>query len=194
MIGITLSSEQIRRAPAEVRQWIEHEVATSLGLGSQSVEPPGSGGQLIACSHDELVAVLPLIQGVFPAVNLFFELGRPGASLGPEPLEVYRLADLQHHTRLESNEQVISCLAFIDEALHRVRGSEDGSFYVLNGEYCVIAAQTQQNIRRLWVELLGSAQIGGQAPPAPSVGSQGAAPSSSDGAAPGAAAFQGREG
>ena len=32
MIGITLSSEQIRAAPADVRRWIEREVMTSLGL------------------------------------------------------------------------------------------------------------------------------------------------------------------
>ena len=32
MIGITLSSEQVRTAPPEVRIWIEHQVAISLGL------------------------------------------------------------------------------------------------------------------------------------------------------------------
>jgi hypothetical protein len=32
MIGITLGSEQILRAPTEVRRWIEHEVTASLGL------------------------------------------------------------------------------------------------------------------------------------------------------------------
>ena len=35
MIGITLTSEQIRTAPAEVRRWIERQVATSLGLHIQ---------------------------------------------------------------------------------------------------------------------------------------------------------------
>lgn len=162
MVGITLSAEQIRSAPAEVRQWIEHEIATSLGL---EVQPDGSrsdGGQLIPCSHEEVAGVLSLIQGVFPAVNVFFELGRQGASLGQEQVEVYRLADLQHHTRLQSTEQVMSCLTFIDEALHRVRGSADGSLYVLNADYCIIAAQTQHNIRRLWLELLGRGLVGAQ--------------------------------
>ena len=31
MIGITLTTDQIRNAPAEVRQWIEHEVIASSG-------------------------------------------------------------------------------------------------------------------------------------------------------------------
>jgi hypothetical protein len=32
MIGITLTSGQIRAAPADVRRWIEREVMASLGL------------------------------------------------------------------------------------------------------------------------------------------------------------------
>jgi len=40
MIGITLSSEQIRTAPAEVRRWIEREVMTSLG---QQTLPANAG-------------------------------------------------------------------------------------------------------------------------------------------------------
>lgn len=164
MIGITLSPEQIRNAPAEVRQWIEHEIASSLGLGPQAADATAtSGEQLAACSYDELVALLPLIQGVFPAVNVFFELGRQSAGQVQEGIEAYRLTDLQHHTRLQSTEQVISCLAYIDEALHRVRGAADASFYGLNGGYCFIAAQTQQNIRRLWVELLGRGEAAARA-------------------------------
>jgi hypothetical protein len=31
MIGITLNSEQIRNAPADVRRWIEREILTSMG-------------------------------------------------------------------------------------------------------------------------------------------------------------------
>jgi hypothetical protein len=38
MIGITLTSEQIRTAPTEVRRWIEREVMISLGLSSQSAD------------------------------------------------------------------------------------------------------------------------------------------------------------
>ena len=30
MIGITLTTDQIRNAPAQVRQWIEHEVIAAL--------------------------------------------------------------------------------------------------------------------------------------------------------------------
>ncbi len=155
MTGITLSAEQVRRAPAEVRRWIEHEVATSLGFQVQATDSQRQIPQLAGCRHDELAAMLSLIQGVFPAVNVFFELGRKGMSFAQDRLEAYRLSDIQHHTRLQSPEQVISCLNLINESLHRVRGSTGASFYGADGDYCFVATETQQNIRRLWYELLG---------------------------------------
>jgi hypothetical protein len=155
MTGITLSSEQIRRAPPEVRRWIEHELATSLGFQIQATDSQRQTPQLAGCSYDEVAAVLSLIRGVFPAVNVFFELGRKGASVAQDRLEAYRLSDIQHHTRLESPEQVITCLNLIDESLHRVRGSTAASFYGADGDYCFITTETQQNIRRLWLELIG---------------------------------------
>ncbi len=38
MIGITLTTDQIRNAPPDVRRWIEHEVIASLGLAA--TRPP----------------------------------------------------------------------------------------------------------------------------------------------------------
>jgi len=158
MTGFTLSSEQIRRAPPEVRRWIEHEVATSLGFQPRAADSQRQFPQLAACSHDELVAMLSGIQGVFPAVNVFFELGRNGISCAQGRLQAYRLSDIQHHTRLQSPEQVISCLNLIDESLHRVGAPVGTSFYGAEGEYCFVATETQHNIGRLWFELLGSGQ------------------------------------
>jgi len=155
MIGITLSSEQIQRAPAEVRRWIEREVVTSLGLQVQAMDSQRQTTQLAACSHDDLAAVLSLIQGVFPAVNVFFELGRKGAGFAQDQFEAYRLSDIQHHVRLQSTEQVMACLNLINQAFHQVRGPAAASFYGSDSDYCFVTAETQQNIRRLWFELVG---------------------------------------
>ncbi|HVS77566.1 MAG TPA: hypothetical protein VHE11_11570 [Steroidobacteraceae bacterium] len=155
MMSITLSAEQIRRAPPDVRRWIEQEVAASLGFQAPSTAAQRRPAQLAGCSHDELAAVLSLIQGIFPAVNVFFELGRKGTSFAQDRLEAYRLSDIQHHTRLQSPEQVMSCLELINESLHRIRGSAAASFFGVDGDYCFVAAETQRNIRRLWLELIG---------------------------------------
>lgn len=53
MVGITLTPEQIKGAPVEVRRWMEREVAASLGLqpedGAQSqIHPQHPGRKLPA--------------------------------------------------------------------------------------------------------------------------------------------------
>jgi hypothetical protein len=82
MIGITLTSEQIRTAPPDVRHWIEREVMASFGQPSQPKDEP-RGEHLAVCSQAQAEAVLAQIQGVLPVVNVFFALGRQGAIFGP---------------------------------------------------------------------------------------------------------------
>jgi hypothetical protein len=54
MIGITLSSGQIRNASAEARQWIEREVMTSLG--SRLMVADVANQQLAAAGQQERAA------------------------------------------------------------------------------------------------------------------------------------------
>lgn len=170
MTGITLSPEQLREAPPEVRRWIEREVMKAFSPPQQQRAAQRQIPPLAICSQAELTAVLSMIQGVFPAVNVFFELGRKGASFAEDRLEAYRVSEIQHHTRLQSPQQVISCLDLINASLHRIRGSSEVSFYGADGDYCFVATETQQNIRRLWMELIahGDAAAGAQAEPASS--------------------------
>ena len=156
MVGITLTAEQIRAAPVEVRRWIEHELTESLGIQPDfaNTEQPRHE-HLVACNLEETAGVLSLIQGMFPVVNVFFELGRQGASLGTEGLEAFRLADIVQYTRLPSVSQAIACLEVINEAVRRVRDDKAATLYVLDrrGE-CIIAAQTQQSIGLLWRQVI----------------------------------------
>jgi hypothetical protein len=157
MVGITLSAEQIRVAPADVRRWIEQQVVNSLGLQVQTPNAATAIERLAVCSLQELNAMLSLIQGVFPAVNVLFELGRSGVNLAQEKLVAFRLSDIQHHARLQSVEHVVACLDLIDEALQRVRGgTKETIFYGLDSTgYCFVTTETQQNIHRLWQDMIG---------------------------------------
>jgi hypothetical protein len=93
---------------------------------------------------------------MFPVVNVFFELGRQGASLGADGLEAFRLVDILQHTRLPNVGQVIACLNVINEAARQVRMDTTATLYVLDrrGD-CIVAAQTQQSILRLWQQVAG---------------------------------------
>ena len=79
MIGITLSTDQIRNAPAQVRQWIEHEVIASLGLAADApaaAEHPHEA-HLVGCTTEDAAAVLAQVKGMMPAFNVFFEFAGP---------------------------------------------------------------------------------------------------------------------
>lgn len=161
MIGITLSSEQIRSAPAEVRRWIEREVMASLGQPSQSADGGKPHGEHLAvCSEQQAAAVLSQIQGVLPVVNVFFELGRQGAIFGQPNIEAFRLLDIAHHTRLPDVNQVVACLDIINQAFSNVCGDVTAKFCGLDREgHCFIPLQTQQNILRLWHNVIASQQL-----------------------------------
>jgi hypothetical protein len=161
VIGITLTANQIRTAPVEVRQWIEREVVAALGLQIQIRHQASEIERIAVCSLEELAAVVSLIQGIIPAVNVLFELGSQGATVADGRLVASRLSDIMHHVRLQGVDQVVSCLDIINGALHRVRGAiEESELCALDSEgHCFVASQTQQNILRLWQEVIRGQQV-----------------------------------
>jgi hypothetical protein len=150
-----------RTAPVEVRRWIERELAKSRGLQPQESKTSPLGREhLVACSPQEAIAVLSLIRGMLPVVNVFFELGRQGTSFGREGVEALRLVDILHHARLQSVDQVIACLDLINEAVRRVTGDVTATLYALDDRGdCFIATQTQQSVLRVWQQAIASEEV-----------------------------------
>lgn len=158
MIGITISSDQIRGAPREVREWIEHEVIAALGARA-AVIAPAQSTHITSCSVEEAAAVLAEIRGMLPAANVFLEFGRPASSIGRPPLMAFRLIDILHHTRLESVEQVMQCLELINQVLSKMRHDESAKFCDFDSEgHYFVTPETQASIATLWRRLLGSQQ------------------------------------
>ncbi|MBV8512703.1 MAG: hypothetical protein JO289_21290 [Xanthobacteraceae bacterium] len=163
MVGIALTPEQIRTAPPDVRRWLQQELVKTFGLRPDQSEAPEAQPRhehLVACTVDEAASILRLIQGMLPVVNVFFELGRHAANLPDEGLAAFRLTDMLHHTRLQNLDQIIDCLRIINEAVQQVRSDPDATLYALD-QYgdCYVAAQTQQSILRLWLQVVGG-QVG----------------------------------
>jgi len=154
MIGITLSAEQIRNAPPDVRRWIEHQVLSSLGLGAETPPTPSlppQSAHLVALTIDDAARVLMQIQGMLPAVNVLFEFSRPGIAFGQPPVMMFRLIDILHHTRLQNIGQVMACLEAINQALAEVRHDPMVRFCGFDHEgHCIIAPETQRAIGSLW--------------------------------------------
>lgn len=162
MTGITLTADQIRNAPAAVRQWIEQEVINSLGLTPRtaSAAAPAQAAHLVACSVDDVAGVLEHIRGTFPAVNVLLEFGRPGINYGQPPVMTFRLMDILHHTRLQEIEQVMTCLEMINQALTVVRKDPSARLCGFDNEgHCLIAPQTQASIATLWQGMMERQQM-----------------------------------
>ena len=166
MTGITLTTDQIRNAPAPVRQWIEQEVINSLGLNSAGLAPrppvaaPAQTAHLVACSEDDVAGMFEHIRGTFPAVNVLFEFGRPGITYGEPEVMTFRLMDILHHTRLQQIEQVMTCLEMINQALTVVRKDPSARFCGFDNEgHCLIAPQTQASIASLWQDMMERQQM-----------------------------------
>ena len=164
MIGITLTTEQIRNAPPDVRRWIEHEVIASLGLAADAPvkTAPPQAAHLVAASVEEAASVLSHIQGLMPAMNVLFEFGRPGISIGLPPVMTFRLIDILHHTRLQNIEQVMECLEMINQAFAHDRRDPSARFCGFDNEgNCLIAPETQRSVATLWQGVIARQQEGG---------------------------------
>src|SRR5580692_3871120 len=125
MAGITLSVDEIKAAPPEVRRWLEMELLRALG--AQPAPAAAGAPALIGCNVEEARDVLALVQGMLPVVSVFFELGREAASVAVHGLRAFRVADILRHARLQSPDQVVQCLDVLTQALRRVRGEPDAA-------------------------------------------------------------------
>jgi hypothetical protein len=148
MSGITLSVDEIKAAPPEVRRWLEHEMMRAFG--AQPSPAPIAAPPLVGCNVEEARDMLALVQGMLPVVSVFFELGREAASVAVHGLRAFRIADILRHVRLQSPDQVAQCLDVLTQALRRVRG-DDSAFFALDDQgHCLVAEATMRSILRLW--------------------------------------------
>ena len=164
MAGITLSMDDIKAAPPEVRRWLEHEITRALGL--QAAPKPAQAPPLVGCNIEEAREMLALVQSMLPVVSVFFELGREAASVAVHGLRAFRVADILRHARLQSPEQVVQCLNVLTQALQRTRGDAEAAFFALDDQgHCLVAEATMRSIHRLWQEIVAQRALqSGDAP------------------------------
>ena len=162
MTAITLTPEEIRNAPAPVRQWIEQQVGAALGLALQAPAAPPQAAHLVACSPKDATAVLARIQNIPAAVNVLFEFARPGICFGDPPVMSFRLIDIQHHAQLHGVGEVMECLETINKAFVAARGDPSARFCGFDNEgHCLISPATQVGIAALWQSVIAKPQAPG---------------------------------
>jgi len=162
MAGITLTADEIKAAPAEVRRWLEHEIVRALG--GQPAPAPAATPALIGCNVEEARDMLALVQGMLPVVSVFFELGREAASVAVHGMRAFRIADILRHVRLQSPDQVVQCLNVLTQALRRARSDAAAAFFALDDQgHCLVAEATMRSILRLWQEIVAQRALEAEA-------------------------------
>lgn len=160
MVGITLSPEQIRTAPPVVRQWLEHEIAHTLGLGPSAEPAPPDAPHLAACSPQEAMAIYASIRSMLPVISVFFEFGREGTAVGDQGLVAFRLADMLRDTRLPDPRHLATCLEVIDRAFRLARGDDHAVLSILDPRgYCIVAEATRRSVLAVWSQEMAVQQF-----------------------------------
>lgn len=168
MVGISLTAEQIRAAPPEVRHWIEQQITALL---APAAEAPPQQRHLAALNPSDAQALLEQIEDILPVVSVFFELGRENAGVPVQGMRVFRLPEILRHTRLESVAQVIECLEVINEALRQVRHDAEAMFCGVDREgRCFVSEVTSRSILTLWQGIVASRGLQMPAKPTPTTG------------------------
>lgn len=159
MTGITLTAEDLRSAPPEVRAWIQRQMATLLG---DLYAEPEHHQALAACTPAEARAILAQLQALLPVVSVFFELGREAPPVPNRPVRVFALEDIQRHAHLRAPEQVLECLGMINETFQKLRGDPDAMLCVLDAQgHCFVADATSQAVLALWQEIIAARALRG---------------------------------
>jgi hypothetical protein len=174
MAGITLSADEIKAAPPEVRRWLEHEMVRAFEV--QAAAKPATAPAMVGCNIEEAQAMLSMVQGMLPVVSVFFELGREAGSVAAHGLRAFRIADILRHARLQSPEQVVECLNVLTQALRRARDDATAAFFALDDQgHCLVPEATMRSILRLWQEVVAQGGRRAEAGEAPEGWEEGAA-------------------
>lgn len=176
MLGFTVSLEQLRGAPPEVRQWFENEITravASLTRTEPGVSEPHRT-ELAACTPQEAAKMFEQIKGNFLLSQVFFELARetphPGAS---PPFYALNIGEILRHTRIGDGDRLADCFTAINEVFQNVRNDNEASLFAFDQLGRVYIHQTtHQSIRWVWQQLVaahapgpgGSAPAGGPPP------------------------------
>lgn len=154
MVGITLSPEQVRAAPPEVRCWLENQIAATLGLQPHPVALDTVPPTFVSCGPEDARKVLALIWAMLPVTHVFLDLGRESAVLTSHGMRLLHLDDMVRQCRLRSPDDIVKCLETINEAFRRVT---DDPRAVLaapdNAGHCLVPDATARAIQSVWQDL-----------------------------------------
>jgi hypothetical protein len=160
MTSFTLSVEQVRSAPPEVRRWIEREVTAALAAVNRSEHDPSQvhAAALAACTPQEASQLFEMIKGNFLLSQVFFELARDiPNSHGAAPLHPLSIPDILRHSRLGDGDRLVDCFTAINQVFQTIRNDPEATLFGFDQQGHVFIHQTtHDSIRQLWEQLFAA--------------------------------------
>jgi hypothetical protein len=156
MISFAFTSDDLKTAPAEVRQWVlAHVEADLAALAAVAPPTPAHAPTLAACTPEEAVRLFELLNGDFPTTRVLIELARETPfGEATAPYHAISLGNLMRHTRLEDS-ALISCLNTINRAFQQVRRDPEATLFGFDqANHVYIHQETRRSIHNLWQELV----------------------------------------
>ena len=150
MTGFTFSAKQIRSAPAEVRRWIEQEIAAAFRAVAIPAPASAQTPELAACTPEEALRVFELIRYDFAAAQVFLELGREPPIGHGDPVLTRSIS---------ATSSVIFASAMIgsptvSRSFMQVRNDPEATLFGFDqANHVYVHEVTYRSIRRLWEEL-----------------------------------------
>ena len=172
MIGITLTAEQVKTAPPEVRRWIEGVLRKELSLEEHHpLQREGfryAEGDLAICGLPEVSQIFTLLRREPDACRLFLALGcdnydRTRGIHVPRPINI---AELTARFGVGDFAALLPGFEVINNALRQIRRDASATLFLVDGEERLLVHQeTQWHIHQLLQLLTGTEARQATVPP-----------------------------
>jgi hypothetical protein len=164
MIGIVLSSEQVKAAPPVVRDWLEQQVAADFspavilaprrpaGRAESEVDPSG----IATCSLAEVMQIFERIRHDSAACSVFLDFGRePVDTLHASSLYALDLSEIIGDTGIAEQGRLAASLNLINAALQALRGDPEARLLAIDAQArCYVHELTHRALHLLRQDLL----------------------------------------
>jgi hypothetical protein len=159
MIGMVLSSEQVKSAPPVVRDWLEQQVAADFSpavtpAARRPAEFDASG--IASCSLDEVMRIFERVRHDGAACWVFLDFGRePVDTPHASSLYALDLSEIIGDTGVADRSRVAAALNLINAALQALRGDPEAKLFAIDAEgRCYVHELTHRALHLLRQDLL----------------------------------------
>lgn len=156
-MDILISAADLEKAPRPVRDWLVNLLARQLTVPPAPDAAASGALDLAEISPRDAAILFDRLRTDYFACQVLLEFGRDNPVQQPEPPGIHRLAvaDVLHHLRLGSPDQLIAALNRIATLWGEIAPSAAAALFALDeAGNLYVSRATQASLRALWHQLV----------------------------------------